>query len=58
MPKERINFILRQEKSSFNEYFFKNPSIRNIQVFLYPALNLYFRYNLVPVYFNNYSDFK
>ena len=55
--KERMTFIMgeAQEKSIFNQYFFNNPSIKSIQLLLCPE-NLYFRYNLVQVYFNNYYE--
>ena len=54
---ERINFILGEalEKSSFNQYFYNNPNLKNLQLLLCPDY-LYFRYNLVPVYFNNYYE--
>ena len=55
--KERMTFIMgeAQEKSIFNQYFFNNPSIKSIQQMLCPNY-VYFRYNLVPVYFNNYYE--
>ena len=54
---ERINFILCEAlgKSNFNQYFYNNPNIKRLQELLCPDY-LYFRYNLVPVYFNNYYE--